>query len=156
MIYHFNMAKLDITYTVNEKGKIPEPQATMMRDFHIKMIGKQLNTKSTNERPRSTVQNSWFHKINQLISDFRRAQAKDEGDEFYYKINAETNKIWIKENFLGYVEINGERHLRKTSTLKTFEMNELWENLQIHFAPLGLVIPDPDQKDFLDNNVNNM
>ena len=99
----------------------------------------------TNEIKRTLPQNSWFHKINTMVADYLRQQAKEQGKEDYYKINEETTKLWIKQEFLGYVEINGERHLRKTRNLKTFEMNELWEQLQRYFAPLGLDIPNPNE-----------
>ena len=84
---------------------------------------------------RSLPQNNWFHAINKMISDFMRQSAKDQGNELYYEINEETTKLWIKQKFLGYEEIKGERHLRHTRDLKTFEMNELWELLQKHLCP---------------------
>jgi len=139
---------LNITYTVLPDGKIPEPQATQIREFHKKMAGKQVNTKSSNERQRSVPQNNWFHKINAMVSAYLRADAKEQGNAEYYKINEETTKIWIKQEFLGYVEVDGELQLRKTSNLKTFEMNELYENLQVYFAPLGLDLPSPNEKDY--------
>ena len=140
------MSNINITYNVTEDGRIPEPQATQIREFHKKNAGKQVNTRSTNERPRSLEQNNWLHKIIEMVTDFMRADAKERGDENYYRINTDRTKLWIKEEFLGYVEVNGERQLRKTSNLKTFEMNELWQNLQIYFAPLGLDLPDPNQE----------
>lgn len=134
-------------YIVGEDGYPPPDIKEKMREFHKLNIGKQVNNTITNERPRSLVQNNWFHRVNKLISDFTRNNAKERGDEHYYKINEERTKLWIKEEFLGYVEIDGERQLRKTSKLKTFEMNELWGNLQIYFAPLGLDIPNPNEKE---------
>lgn len=105
----------------------------------------------TNEIKRTLPQNSWFHKINTMITDFLRQQAKEQGNKEYYKINADTTKLWVKQEFLGYVEdAKGELQLRKTSNLKTFEMNQLWQDLQIYFAPLGLNLPDPNQKQFLE------
>lgn len=135
-------------YIVEPNGFPPKDISTWLREIHSRNIGKQLSMTITNERKRTTAQNSWFHKINSMIAEFLRNQAKESGDENYYKINEDTTKLWIKQEFLGYEEINGERHLRKTSKLKTFEMNELWENLQIYFAPLDLILPDPNQKDF--------
>ncbi len=142
------MSQLNITYTVLPDGKIPEPQATQIREFHKKMAGKQVNTKSSNERQRSVPQNNWLHKVIQLITDFVRESKKERGDPEYYKVTFDRTKLWVKEEFLGYVEIDGELQLRKTSNLKTFEMNELWDNLQIYFAPLGLDIPSPNEKDY--------
>ena len=86
-----------------------------------------------------------------MITDFLRAKAKDEGNTEYYKIDEETTKTWIKQEFLGYeLDENGEKRLRKTSNLKTFQMNELWENLQRFFAERGLDIPNPNE--YTNNN----
>ena len=136
------------SYIVEPDGMPPKDISHWLRTIHKGHIGKQLSMTVTNERIRSIKQNSWLHKVIDMITQFTRGRAKESGDENYYKINNETTKLWIKQEFLGYEEINGERHLRKTSNLKTFEMNELWENLQIYFAPLDLILPDPNQKDF--------
>lgn len=110
--------------------------------------GKRLTIIVTTEITRTLPQNNWFHAIVQLITDFNRKNAKERGDENYYKINFDRTKLWIKDEFLGYEEVNGERQLRKTSRLKTFEMTELWDNLQRYFSPLGLDIPSPNEKDY--------
>ena len=137
--------KKQFNYTVTQDGHMPAETREELRKIHLANIGKQIRLGITNEKKRSLSQNSYFHLINKMIADFLRAQAKDQGNELYYEINEETTKLWIKQKFLGYEEIDGERHLRHTSKLKTFEMNELWENLQIYFAPRGLNIPDPKQ-----------
>jgi hypothetical protein len=82
-----------------------------------------------------------------------REQAKSQGQEDYYTINEETTKLWIKQTFLGYEEIKGERHLRHSSRLSTIECNELFDLLQKHFSPLGLNLPDPGQTDFINNKI---
>lgn len=116
-----------------------------LTEIHMKNKGKQIRLGITNERKRSLKQNSWFHKIITDIALFLRNQAKEQGNENYYEVNEETTKLWVKQKFLGYEEINGEKHLRKSSKLTTFEMNELWENLQIYFAPKGLDIKNPNE-----------
>jgi hypothetical protein len=142
--------KKDFTYIVQD-GKPPLEVSQELRDIHKKYSGKQLTLTISNERKRTNPQNNWFHHVNKLIADFMRAYKKEHGDENYYKVNEETTKLWIKQEFLGYTEDEKhERHLRKTSNLKTFEMNELWQQLQVFFSPFGLNIPDPNQKDFLE------
>jgi len=140
--------KEQLEYTVEQDGKIPIVEAVKIRDIHKKYSGKFLRLIVTNERTRTNPQNNWLHAVIELITKYLRTTAKENGDENYYTINEETTKLWIKQKFLGYVEVNGERQLRKTSNLKTFEMNELLQNLQIYFAPLGLDIPSPNEKDY--------
>lgn len=137
-----------LEYTVEADGKIPQMEAVKIREIHKKYSGKFLRLIVTNERTRTNPQNNWLHAVIELITNFLRTTAKESGDENYYTINEETTKLWIKQKFLGYEEINGERQLRKTSKLKTFECNELFENLQRYFAPLGLDIPSPNEKDY--------
>lgn len=141
--------KKQFDYIVPQEGEIPIDVLETFDFMHKKYIGKKLRVEITNERKRSNAQNRWFHKINSMITDFLRAKAKDEGNAEYYKIDEETTKIWIKQEFLGYEEIEGERKLRRTSNLKTFEMNNLWQDLQIYFSPLGLNLPDPNQTEFI-------
>ena len=142
--------KKEFVYIVQPDFKPPANVSSEIKEIHKKYSGKQLTLTISNERKRTNLQNNWFHHVNKLIADFMRAYKKEQGDENYYKVNEETTKLWIKQEFLGYVEIEGERHLRKTSNLKTFEMNELFEQLQVYFSPFNLNIPDPNQKDFLE------
>jgi hypothetical protein len=140
--------KEQIIYTVQENGMPPLEASQKIKEFHRANIGKKITTTLSNEHIRSLVQNNWLHAVIQLITDFERALAKEAGDEKYYRITTERKKLEIKEEFLGYVEVNGELKLRATHNLKTFECNELFENLQIYYAPLGLDIPSPNEKDY--------
>jgi len=139
--------------TVGKDGKLPVGIANQIKEIVKNRAGKFLRFILTNEKTRTIPQNSWFHVVVKIISDFLRQQAKDQGNEKYYEINEETTKIWIKQTFLGYEEIKGERHLRKSRNLKTFEMAELWELLQKYFSPMGLNIPDPNQQGFIKDKV---
>lgn len=114
---------------------------------------KWMMLSATNERKRTIKQNSWLHAVITLVSDFLRSQAKEQGNEKYYEINPDTTKLWIKQTFLGYEEIKGERHLRHSSKLSTIECNELFDLLQKHFSPLGLNLPDPNQTDFINDKI---
>jgi len=138
--------KENFEYTVENCGSIPVDINEQIVSIHRKYAGKKLRLELTNERKRTLPQNSWFHAINKMICAYLRNQRKEQGDENYYKIDEEWTKYWIKVNFLGYeLDENGEKRLRKTSNLKTFEMAELWENLQRYFAPRGLDIPNPNE-----------
>lgn len=146
MIYRSDM-KEQLEYIVSEEGKAPIEITKTVLAFQRKNIGKKIRLEITNERKRSNQQNAWFHLVNKMICDYLREQRKQQGDEDYYKIDEETTKLWIKQEFLGYeLDENGEKRLRRTRNLKTFEMNELWENLQIYFSPRGLDIPNPNGK----------
>jgi len=138
-----------LTYRINDKGLPPDEQSRIIKEFHRKRIGKRITMILDDSNKRSTEQNSWFHKIVDLITNFEREMAKDSGDETYYRISNERVKLEIKEEFLGWEEINGQKRLRRTSNLSTIQMNELWEALQIKYAPLGLIIPDPNQTNFI-------
>jgi hypothetical protein len=139
--------------TVGKDGKLPVGIANQIKEIVKNRAGKFLRFILTNEKTRTIPQNSWFHVVVKIISDFLRQQAKDQGNEKYYEINEETTKLLINQKFLGYEEINGERHLRKSRNLKTFEMAELWADLQRYFSPMGLNIPDPNQQDFIKDKV---
>lgn len=140
--------KRQFNYTVGSDGKIPLDIMQEIEKIHQNNPCKQMRLGITNERKRSLVQNAWFHKINSIITVFLRQQAKEQGNELYYEIDEDTTKHWIKKKFLGYVlDETGEKVLRKTSKLKTFEMNQLWQDLQIYFAPRGLDLPNPNEKE---------
>lgn len=142
--------KKQFDYIVPEEGEIPLEVLESFDFMHKKYTGKRMRVEITNEHKRTNLQNSWFHKINSMITTYLRSKAKDEGNAEYYKLDEETTKLWIKQEFLGYeLDKNGEKKLRRTSNLKTFEMNELWQNLQVYFAPLGLNLPDPNQTEFI-------
>jgi hypothetical protein len=143
--------KEQFEYIVSNRGSIPVDISEKVIGIHRKYVGKKLRLEITNERKRSNAQNRWFHEINNMITEFLRNERKQQGDEDYYKIDEETTKLWIKQNFLGYeLDENGEKKLRRTSKLKTFEMAELCENLQRFFAPRGLDIPSPNE--YTNNN----
>ena len=142
-----------IDLIVEKDGKLPKMETEKIRDIIRSRAGRFLRIILTNEKKRSIEQNSWFHVVNKMIADFLRQQSKEQGNEKYYEINEETTKLWIKQKFLGYEEIEGERYLRKTRNLKTFEMNQLWEDLQLYFAPKGLNIPDPNQSEFVKDKI---
>ena len=60
----------------------------------------------------------------------------------------------LKKKFLGYKikVINGQevKILRSTKELSTIKFAEFMESIAIHFAGLGLILTDPNQKDFLE------
>lgn len=138
--------KEQLTYRVNDKGLPPPEQSRIIRDYHKKHIDKRITMTLDDSMKRTTKQNSWLHKIVNMITEFERETAKDSGDVLYYQISDERVKLNIKEKYLGWEEIDGQKRLRHTSNLNTLQMNELWEALQIEYAPLGLYLPDPNEK----------
>lgn len=136
------------TYRVTPEGKMPEESKLRFVSFLKKNANKLIEHRATNERKRTTLQNSWFHKIVSMITGFKRELAKDAGDELYYQISEERVKLEIKEKYLGWEEVGGQKRLRHTSNLNTIQMNELWEALQVEYAPLGLYLPDPNQNGY--------
>lgn len=142
--------KKHLIYKVTEDGLPPQEQSRIIREYHKKHIGKRVEMTLDDSRRRTTPQNSWFHKIINMITEFKRETAKDNGDESYYMISEERVKLEIKEKYLGWEEVDGQKRLRHTRNLSTIQMNELWEALQIEYAPLGLYLPDPNETEFFD------
>lgn len=141
-------------YIVPEDGRCPVEIGLKIKEFNLKNVGKKITATFSNEKNRTLPQNSWFHKINSMVTEYLRNQAKEQGNEEWWQIDEDSTKIWIKQTFLGWEEKDGEKKLRKTSNLKTFQMNELWEALQIYFAPKGLNLPDPNQTNFINEREN--
>ena len=138
--------KLARKFNFTEQGKVPEEISIQVVNIGKKYPNKEFEILLTNEKKRSSPQNRWLHGIAiPMITQFLRETKKDRGEEDYYKINEDSIKLWIKEKFLGYEEINGEKYLRRTSKLNTIQFMELKEALQIYWAPKGLNIPDPKE-----------
>lgn len=133
------------TYQITKDGGMPDESRARFVEFLKKNSGKFVEHSTTTDRKRTSLQNRWFHKVVTIITEFKREIAKDNGDEEYFKISEDRTKLEIKEQYLGWEEVGGQKRLRHTSNLSTLQMNELWEGLQIEYAPQGLYIPNPNE-----------
>lgn len=146
--------RLHRTYCFDVNGNLPEELSSKIKEIGLKYAGKQFEITLTNEHKRSNLQNRYLHGILiPMITEYIRKSKKEAGDQDYYKISEDKIKLWIKEEFLGYEEVNGERRLRHTSKLSTVEMMELKDQLQIYWIHRGLLLPDPNQEDFLEDEL---
>ena len=139
-------------FDFDEEGNIPLELSNDIRKIGLRYKGKHFQINLDNETKRTIPQNSGLHLYINIITTFLRESKKQRGDEEYYKINFDRVKLWIREEFLGYEEINRERQLRHTSNLNKIQMIELFENLQIYFAPLGLELPEL-KKDYYEDKL---
>ena len=108
--------------------------------------GKPCRVIITNEKQRSSEQNRyWWGVLIKAIANWLREAGNDVTDNDVHE--------FIKMKYLGKREviINGKpfERYRSTTELNTDEFSELKEKIQRDFSTKGLVIPDPDQKDFL-------
>ena len=146
--------KFNRTYQFNQDGGLPNELSMKIKEIGLKYAGKDFEWTISNEHKRSNKQNRFLHGVYiPRITEYVRGYKKERGDEDYYKISEDKIKLWIKEEFLGYEEIDGERRLRKTSNLSTVQEMELQDQLQIYWASRGLDLPNPNEKDYRKGNV---
>ena len=99
------------------------------------------------KKKRSTSQNSsyWLLRV-QPIADW----LKEQGNE----VSEDDVHYWLKLKFLGYkfININGKeaKVLKSTKDLSTLDFAAFMNEIAIHFSPLGLLLKDPNQEQFLE------
>jgi len=96
------------------------------------------------KKKRSTEQNAYLHGV--ILPKIR---------EFFlgmgYDYSIVDIKDWLKSRgFFGYREFGKELIPNHTSGLTTLEFMAAKEKIQQYFAEKGCIIPDPDQKEFLE------
>ena len=95
---------------------------------------------------RSTDQNKyWWGVVVKLIADWLRSYGNDVTDNDVHE--------FLKMKYLGKreVNINGKNfeRYRGTSELTTIEFADMIAKVQRDFAEKGLIIPDPNQENFI-------
>jgi hypothetical protein len=83
-----------------------------------------------------------FGVVFKKISDYMKSY----GDEHTPK---ELYEFYKSKGYFGYKEIMGEQVPKGLSEATTLEASEAKEKIQREWANRGLVIPDPNQEDFL-------
>jgi len=105
------------------------------------IIQKKTNKRSTNQN-----RSYWLLRV-QPITDW----LKEQGNE----VSEDDVHYWLKVKFLGYkfININTKevKVLKSTKELSTLDFMAYMNEIAIHFAPLGLLLKDPNQTEFLDN-----
>ena len=141
-------------WILTKKGKFEGAGTKPVSEYLINLPdGKYTVSIEKCKKKRSVEQNSsyWMLRV-QPITDWLREKGN--------QVTTEDVHYFLKAKFLGYkiVKINGKdcKVLRSTTELSTMDFMNYMEDIAIHFAELGLVLNEPNQKDFPDNNVNNM
>lgn len=60
------------------------------------------------------------------------------------------HESYIYKGYFGFKEVNGEMIPKRSSEADTFEFSEAISRVQREWAEKGLVIPDPNQQEFLE------
>lgn len=110
--------------------------------------GKRFRLILTNDKKRSNEQNKyWWGVVIRKIADWLRGFGNDVTDEDVHE--------FLKMKYLGKKEvlINGKifERYRSTTELNTLEFSDLKDKIQRDFAQKGLIIPDPNQTEFLED-----
>lgn len=138
--------KIERYYGVT-KGKLDNPEifSEDLRHFEAKRFKMIL----TDEKKRSNKQNSYIHAVLfPLIRDWWN-ENKKETDPL---VNVTDIKDWVQhQGYWGYKTVGKETIPKSSSEATTTEVVKGIEQLQIRFAKIGLVIPDPNQTEFLED-----
>ena len=126
-------------------GEWDNPEA--VREARKYFEGKRFRMILTNDKKRTSEQNKyWWAVVIKTIADWLRSHGNDVTDNDVHE--------FIKMKYLGKKEviINGKsfERYRGTTELTTQEFSDLKEKIQRDFAQKGLIIPDPNQTDFLE------
>ena len=116
--------------------------------------GKKVDiTVELHKKKRSDLQNSYYWGV--VLPKVRSHLCKKLNQELSIK---DVHHI-VKKYFIGSRKVNLTDRVEEipisTTTLSTLEFVEFTDRIKTHFAEDGLIIPDPDQKDFLDNEEKN-
>ena len=137
--------KIERYYGVTN-GKLDNPD--IFKEDLRRFEAKRFRMIMTDDKKRSSEQNKyWWGVVVKMIADWLRSYGNDVTDNDTHE--------FLKMKYLGKKEviINGktfERN-RSTSELNTQEFSDLKEKVQRDFAVKGLVIPDPNQTEFLED-----
>ena len=108
--------------------------------------GAYIITKRTKKR--SNEQNAYLHGV--VLVKIKQFFA-----EMGYDYSEVDIKDWLKSRgFFGYKTFGKELIPCHTSGLSTLDFMAAIEKIQRYFAEKGLVIPDPNQEEFLDDKNN--
>ena len=129
-------------YLTIKNGKLDNLSAealTSLRDGNYKLI-------KDNEK-RSDPQNRYLHGV-MLPIILKYFQEKSEEAK---KLTIEDVKKWLgKRGFWGFKKFGTDLIPKGTSELDKMEFMASKELVQQYFAERGLIIPDPNQEDFLE------
>jgi hypothetical protein len=103
----------------------------------VDIIIERHKTKRTNPQNRY-----WWGVMLKLITDYMNEQG-------YELTEQDWHDYYVNKGYFGYKDILGLQVPRGSSEATTLEFNEVFDKIQKEWALRGLVIPDPNQEEFL-------
>jgi len=130
---------------VDRKGAISVPAILQFKEAVAKFSNREVGI-DIHESKHTSPQNRTLHRGIRIFAEGLTEQGN--------KTTLEDLKYELGENgFFGWVEYQTEKGLKRrpksTSELHKDESCECFNNLQIAAAKRDIIIPDPEQKDFL-------
>lgn len=135
--------KIERHYGVT-KGKLDNPEIFNEDLKHFE--AKRFRMILTNDKKRSTEQNSYIHAVVfPLIRDFFNEHKKEDA----IILTLADAKDWVQsEGYWGYKTIGKKTIPKRSSEATTAEMVEGIDKLQKDFAKWGLDIPSPNEEEY--------
>lgn len=135
--------KIERHYGVT-KGKLDNPE--IFNEDLKNFEAKRLRVILTDEKKRSTEQNSYIHAVLfPLIRDFFNEIKKENTP----MLTIQDAKDWVQsEGYWGYKTIGKKTIPKRSSEASTSEMVAGVDKLQKDFAKWGLDIPSPNEEDY--------
>jgi len=132
------------TYQVTPEGKMPEESKLRFVEFLKKNAGKWIEHSATTDRKRTRPQDKYFFGVMlPYIVNHRRELGYWEDVKQWYD-------FFVSEGYFGYKEFNGKLIPKHLSEATIIDFIEAKDKIQMMFAKEGCIIPDPEQKEFLE------
>jgi len=107
--------------------------------------------KLDNSKKRSKEQNAYIHCV---VFPLIRGWWNNNKKEKDPLASIDDIKDWVQsEGYWGYKVVGKKTIPKRSSEATTLEMMTGINNLQIRFAKIGLIIPDPNQQDFIEDKI---
>lgn len=105
----------------------------------VDVIIERHKTKRTNPQNRY-----WWGVMLKLVTDYMNEQG-------YELTEQDWHDYYVNKGYFGYKDILGVQVPRGSSEATTLEFNEVIDKIQKEWALRGLIIPDPNQTEFLED-----
>lgn len=132
---------ITLTTSVTD-GKINDLE--LFNEYLKYFEGKRVDISFEKHRDRRTNQQNRY--LFGVVYPLIKSYSDSYGHEFTID---DWHEYYIAKKYFGVKEINGELIPKRSHEATTQEFNEAKDRIQRDWAEKGLVIPDPQQKDFL-------
>ena len=132
------------TYQITKDGGMPDESRLRFVEFLKKNSGKFVEHSTTTDRKRTRPQDKYFFGVMlPCIVEHRRELGYWEDVKQWYD-------FFVSEGYFGYKEFNGKLVPKHLSEATIIDFIEAKDKIQMMFAKEGCIIPDPQQKEFLE------